>query len=79
MLMEEPVVFLKPWDWAWDKENQFAQWANEVGIPSANIGYGMSSSGQIQPVGNINRQSLFKNKSQHTDNLQVHLDMPDNP
>ena len=67
------------WDYTWDKGNQFAQWVDEVGIPSANIGYGMSSSGQIQAVGNINRQSLFKNKSQHAYNLQVRLGMPDNP
>ena len=27
------------WDWAWDKGNQFAQWADQVGIPSAGVGY----------------------------------------
>ena len=53
------------WDYAWDKGNQFAQWADENGIPSFNIGIGMSSSGQIQPVGNINGQALFSNESQY--------------
>lgn len=36
-----------------------------MGIPSANIGYGISSSGQTQPVGDINGHPLFSNESQY--------------
>lgn len=32
---------------------------NEVGIPSINVGYGMSSSSQIQPVGDIIGQAFI--------------------
>ncbi|MDE5418452.1 DUF6443 domain-containing protein [Labilibaculum sp. DW002] len=53
------------WDYAWDKGNQFAQWANEIGLPSFNIGYEMNSSGQIQPIGDINGIPLFSNESQY--------------
>jgi len=52
-------------DYAWDKANQFAQWADQVGIPSVNVGYGISSSGQIQPVGDFNGNPLFSNESQY--------------
>ncbi|MUP36644.1 RHS repeat domain-containing protein, partial [Labilibaculum euxinus] len=52
-------------DYAWGKANQFAQWADQVGIPSVNAGYGISSSGQIQPVGDFNGNPLFSNESQY--------------
>jgi len=53
------------WDYAWDKGNQIAQWLDEIGIPSANIGYGMNSDGEVQPVGDINGYPLFSNESQY--------------
>lgn len=53
------------WHWAWDKGNQYARWADKVGIPSFNIGYGISSSGQVQPIGDINGQPLFSNEAQY--------------
>jgi len=62
--------FVKAWDYAWDKGNQFAQWANQVGIPSVHLGYGISSSGQIQPVGDINGYPLFDNESQYAASAQ---------
>jgi hypothetical protein len=46
------------WDWAWDKGNQFARWADENGIPSMNFGAGMNSAGQVSPLINVNGQEL---------------------
>jgi len=49
------------WDYTWGKGNQFAQWADENGIPSFNIGIGMSSSGQVSPM--VNGQNINDNNN----------------
>nr|WP_249414425.1 RHS repeat-associated core domain-containing protein [Marinifilum caeruleilacunae] len=46
------------WDWAWDKGNQFAKWAQQNGIPDASFGVGMNSGGQVNPLVNVNGQKV---------------------
>ncbi|NOU62359.1 RHS repeat-associated core domain-containing protein [Marinifilum caeruleilacunae] len=46
------------WDWAWDKGNQFAKWAQQNGIPDASFGVGMNSGGQVNPLVNVNGQEV---------------------
>jgi hypothetical protein len=53
------------WEGFWLAANQFARWADDVGIPDAQVGYGINSQGQVQPVGNINGQPLFSNEAQY--------------
>ncbi|WP_321515221.1 hypothetical protein [Marinifilum fragile] len=53
------------WDPFWDAANNFAQWVDQNGIPSVNVGYGVNSQGQVQPVGDINGHPLFSNEAQY--------------
>jgi len=47
------------WDWAWGKGNQFAQWADQVGVPATSVGTGVNSAGQISPL--VNGQAVNTN------------------
>ncbi|MGZ2369581.1 DUF6443 domain-containing protein [Ancylomarina sp. YFZ004] len=49
------------WDYAWDKGNQFARWAEENGIPSAGIGMNYNNGSGFGPSANVNGQPLDLN------------------
>ena len=57
--------FKNAWDSFWDSANQFAEWAQQNGLPSFNVGYGVNSDGQVQPVGDFNGIPLFSNQAQY--------------
>lgn len=50
--------FKKAWNYAWDKANQFARWAEENGIPSAGIGMNYNNGSGFSPNANVNGQPL---------------------
>ena len=43
--------FVKAWDYAWGKANQFARWADQSGVPSAGVGYN-TAQGTYHYMGN---------------------------
>ena len=51
--------FKNAWDSFWDSANQFAEWAQQNGIPSFSIGLGMNSGGQMSAM--VNRQAINTN------------------